>query len=389
MSKKRGQSAGGAAALVAAIAGLILLYILFLPPEDRAELLGQNITTPGTINGVEENHRLLLKEAPGTVIASKYDEFEHKLNSFNLYEKNEDRVFKAFQSIYVESKRGEIKKKSFALAIDPEKTSNLQLSFSVNGHSGRLIIKVNDEEVLHGEVSGQTVVRLDRLQAENVIEFSTEDIGFQFWRTNYYELSDIKISGTLKSIENLDFRQTFVVGSEEAGNIEKAQMSYFVECKVGDVGSLKVSLNEVLVGSGVPDCGMPVKFDIEPSAIIRGKNTVDFSSERGTYLVDQIKLKTYLKEPVEPVYYFEVNSTKYSWIVNNTFDVVLKMDFVDDGSEKRGELNINNRKTFMSVKARETNFSKDITPFIIQGNNFIKITPSDTLNIVQMLIVLE
>ena len=38
MTKKRGQSSGtGAAALVAIIAGLIVLYILFLEPAEREE----------------------------------------------------------------------------------------------------------------------------------------------------------------------------------------------------------------------------------------------------------------------------------------------------------------------------------------------------------------
>ncbi len=389
MIGNKSQSAGGAAALVAAIAGLILLYILFLPPEDRNDLLGQNTTSPGTINGVAENSRLLLKESPGTLVMAEQNEFEHRINSFNLYEKDEDRILKAFQSIYVESSRGNIKKKSFAFSVDPEKTSNLQLSFSVNDHNGRLIIKINDEEVFHGEASGQVIVRLDKLQNENVVEFSTEEIGFQFWRTNYYEMSDIKITGTVKNIENLDSKQTFVVGSDEAGNIEKAQIYYSVECKVGEVGSLRIHLNDALIASGVPDCGRPVKFDIEPSVIVKGTNTIQFASDKGTYLIDQIRITTDLKQAIQPIYYFEVNSTKYSWVVNNTFDAILRMSFVDDGKEKRAELNINNRKSFMDARSKETNFSKDISPFIIEGNNFIRITPTDTLNIVQMTISLE
>ncbi len=385
---KKGQSASGAAALIAAIAGLIILYIMFLPPGDRDDLLGLNASTQGTVKGVAEDARTLLKESPGTVFKSKQDEFEHRINSFNLFEKSEDRVLKSFQSLYVEAKRGSVKKKSFALSIDTEKTSNVQLIFTAGKHSGRLSVKVNDEDVYNGDASGTVIIRLDKLQADNVFEFSVDEVGFQFWKTNYYEIGDVKVTGTLKVLENLESKQVFIVSGEEAGNIDRANIIYFVECKPGNVGYLKVYLNDALISSVIPDCGSSAKFDIDPSLILKGSNSLRFSADKGTFLIDQISIRTKLTEPIEPVYFFEVNSTKFSWVSNNTFDAVLRMKFVDDGKDKRAELNINNRRTFMDAK-KGTNFTKNIDSFIIEGSNFIRIVPETTLNIAEVSIRLE
>ena len=388
LNKKRGQSAGSAATLVAAIVGLIILYILFLPPEDRAGLLGENIT-PGTVNGATESSRTLLLEKPGTIFKPTQDQFEHRISSFTLFSKSEDKVLKSLDSAYAEAKSGnKIKKKSFALSVDPSKTSDAQMSFEVKDHRGRLIIMLNNAEIFNGEANGQNVIKLDNLEQDNVFEIMAEDVGFQFWTTNFYELRDVKVTGTVKSIENLQAKQTFIVGGDEANNIEEASLIYFVDCKVSEVGTLKVSLNSAMLVSSVPDCGSPVKIPLDPSLISRGTNTLSFASERGIFIVDQVSVNTKLNAPIEPVYFFEVNSTQFSWLKNSTLRAQLNFKFVDDDKEKRAELNINNIKTFLDAK-KAANYTKDITPFLIEGNNFIRIVPEKTLNIAEISIKLQ
>ncbi|MBI3033616.1 hypothetical protein HYY72_00455 [Candidatus Woesearchaeota archaeon] len=388
MLKKKGQSAGGAATLVAAIVGLIILYLLFLPPEDRAGLLGENITS-GTAKGATESSRTLLLETPGTIFKPKQDEFEHRISSFNLFSKSEDRALKTFDSVYVEAKSGnKIKKKTFALSIEPSKTSDAKLSFDVKNHKGRLIILLNNAEIFNGEASGQNIISLDNMEQDNVFEILAEDVGFQFWSTNFYDLGDVKVTGTVKLLENLQSKQTFIVGGDEANNINEASLIYFVDCRVSDVGTMRVYLNNAMLTSSVPDCGSPVKIPVDPSLIARGTNTLSFVSERGTFLIDQVSLNTKLNEPIEPIYFFEVNSTQFGWLQNNTFKAQLSFKFVDDGQEKRAELNINNRRTFIDAR-RAANYTKDITPFLTEGSNFIRIVPEKTLNIAEISIRLQ
>ena len=57
-------SAGGAMGFVALIVGLIILYIIFLPPDERAELLGENETIEDEdeedVDEEDEEHILML-----------------------------------------------------------------------------------------------------------------------------------------------------------------------------------------------------------------------------------------------------------------------------------------------------------------------------------------
>lgn len=384
---KSGQGAGGAAVLIGAIAGLMLLYILFLPPDERSALIGEN-NSRGVQSGIGLGARTLLSESPGTVTASAQSEFDHRINSFNIFEKSEDSILKSFDSAYVESRRGSSKRKVFAFSADKSKTSNPQLSFDVKSGKGRLIVAVNGEEVFNGEAQGQVNLRIGSLEKDNVVEFAAEEVGFQFWRTNGYELSDIKVTATVELLENLESRQTFIIGKDEIENIDSAYMIYFVDCQPFDVGRLQVYLNDVLLSVGVPDCQSPVRLNMDPALLVRGSNNVRFIADKGSYLVDRISVKTKLREPVEPVYFFEVNATQYSWLVNKSFKAELRMKFVDDNEQKRAELNINNRRTFMDAK-RTANFTKDITSFLVEGNNFIRVVPETTLHIADLRIELR
>ncbi|MBI3052139.1 hypothetical protein HYY74_06840 [Candidatus Woesearchaeota archaeon] len=387
MHAKKGQSAGGAASLIAAILGLMLLYILFLPPEAREELLGTNTTT-GEVKGISEPSRILLLEKPGTVFRAKQDQFEHNLNAFNLYAKSEDRVMKSIGSVFVESKSGSTKKRTVAFSAEPGKTGNAQLSFQVKDHSGRLIVSLNDQEIFNGEASGAQLIGLDNLQDDNVLEFSAPETGFAFWQRNFYEMTDAKITATVSQTEGLEAKQTFIIGTEEINGLESANLLYFVYCRVTEAGSLRVFVNDGLVHSGVPDCGSPVKLPIDAGLLSRGVNTVRFSADSGSYLMDQVQVKTKLRQPIDPIYFFEVNDTQYAWINNNTFDTFLRMGFVDDGEEKRAELTINNRKLSMDTR-RTANFTRNIDQYIVRGNNFIRIAPETTLNVIELRIQLE
>ena len=69
MFTKRGQSAAGAAVLLAIIMGLIILFIILLPPAERAKLLDESSTsnfskTTGT-SGVKTVNENLLRSNPG------------------------------------------------------------------------------------------------------------------------------------------------------------------------------------------------------------------------------------------------------------------------------------------------------------------------------------
>ena len=63
MPKNKRAQAAAAAALLAIIVGLIILYILFIPPGEREKILGEDGERPGVTTVVTENVTLL-SESP-------------------------------------------------------------------------------------------------------------------------------------------------------------------------------------------------------------------------------------------------------------------------------------------------------------------------------------
>src|SRR3989338_3640913 len=87
----RGQtSAGNVAVLVLLIAIFLALFILLLPAEDRNELLSENLDTDE--NGNSEKDVLLLAQSPGLLKPSSDDETIHKIDSVNLFLRDEPAV---------------------------------------------------------------------------------------------------------------------------------------------------------------------------------------------------------------------------------------------------------------------------------------------------------
>ncbi len=380
-------SGSGAAIVVFIIAAFIVLYLLFLPKADRDNILDKGATAtkvvkPGTLPG-----STLIKENPGVMTSLKEKQFDHKIPAFNLFTKKEDVVLKSVNSIYVEASRGDIQKRTVIVTIK-DKVENAKLSFTVNDHKGNLVIMQNDNDLFSGEVdSFAEPISLD-LEPENIFEFSTDPL--PWWKPfskNFYDLRDVKFTGTVERLENKEAVQTVILSDEEANLLAEASLSYFVDCSLNDVGKLSVYLNDNLLASKVPDCGSADKLQIDPKDLLAGKNELRFVVEKGTYLLDQLLLRTKLKEPIFPIYFFSVNSTTFRRIENNTVNSTLSIRFIDDKERKTATIEINNQKTRLDTKAR--NYSKNVDSFLLEGTNFLRIVPDTTLNIVELKLVLD
>ena len=83
---KKGQSAGNIGVLVFLIAAFLALFILLLPSEDRQELLRTNnsISSNDDFNTV-----VLLSQSPGLLNTLTADESLHKIDSINLFLRDE------------------------------------------------------------------------------------------------------------------------------------------------------------------------------------------------------------------------------------------------------------------------------------------------------------
>src|SRR3989338_2042939 len=92
---QRGQAAAGAAVLVAIILGLLITFIVLIPPSERAELLGEqkssNVTGKGTLGqaAVKEN---LLTLTPGKIDSLGQRDIDHPLPVVNIYTRTESKI---------------------------------------------------------------------------------------------------------------------------------------------------------------------------------------------------------------------------------------------------------------------------------------------------------
>lgn len=328
MFPKKSQRSIGAPQLIIAIVVLVILYILFLPPQDRAELLGDQtttVTTSGTASSsspkLVQGRETLLLETPGKIDYSALNELEIPLNAFTLYKTVNAQVLEEFNPIYVKNGVGDKSSKniSFELA-NLENLDNLQLSFTAKKHSGVLSIRLNGNSIYEFDLETSTPqpikLKKNMLAKENSIEFSVSNVGWKFWITNEYSLEDIKIIGEVTDTSRQESFNTFYLSEKQGKNLENARLEFNPECKSNDVGKLNINLNDRTIFSAIPDCGSLNFVDFAPNMVFVGKNKIDFSTEKGSYLIDLIKVELDFEDNQIPVYYFDIGieffNLKYS-----------------------------------------------------------------------------
>ena len=150
---KRGQAAAGAAILLAIVAGLLIGFVILIPPPERATLLGTpSLTTAGVPAAVE---RLLLSASPGRIDYLTQTEIDHPLPVINVFTKSSAEVLATRNSLY--AKKGLFSEEqgvfSFSLT-DMAHTENILLSFTIDlSTSGEIRLSLNGEEVFRGTAS--------------------------------------------------------------------------------------------------------------------------------------------------------------------------------------------------------------------------------------------
>jgi len=391
MKLKKSQAATAAATLVAIIAGLIVLYILVLPPAERERILAENITEEE--EAVVKEVKTLLSISPGRLDYLAQREIEHIIPSVNLNIITEAEVLKEVNSIYVKRTLFSEDKANISFSIeDLENTENVLLNFIATKREGRLIVKLNGHVIFNNEIEAVNIepIKLkEHLKNFNVLEFSVAPPpATNFWKTNEYLLENIIITADLVRREAQESKNIFIVSSVEKNNLEKAVLRFLPECITGLVGPLDVWINNYNIYSAVPDCGaLSPPIEIPEYYLVSGENRLIFRTSKGNYLIEQIKITSKLKEVVYPVYYFEITDERYKRIQEDKANITLTLRFVDDIERKIARIIINGH--MLSLDQRDIEFVEDITRWIEKGNNAIKIEPLKTIDVVELKVVYE
>jgi len=193
---RRAQGGINAAVLVAVIAGLIILYILFLPEAEREALL-ENKTIEKVRSDDDEDEGLLLREFIGRL--DTIEEIEDKtIPNIFLFETTEAKELERINALIVRNGWFDEKTKVVSFGVDDlENTDNVILSFRATKHEGILTIKLNDQIIYENDIASETVapIRLNKnlLSSSNTFEFGVSSVGARFWKTNEYSLDDIRV----------------------------------------------------------------------------------------------------------------------------------------------------------------------------------------------------
>jgi hypothetical protein len=392
---KKAQDGTKAATLVAIIGGLIILYILFIPPSQRQQLL--NITNETTeeenVTGGAVSNQTLLLEHPGLLEYISSTEYEKSIPPLTLMVSTEATTLRTAEAIAIKNNwfTSDYYNLSFSLG-DVKNTQNVIFSFNIDSKEGELILELNGQTIYQREPSEQNLaVRLpaDILRGQNSLIIKAGSVGFAFWKTNRYALSNLNLVADITDVSRKKSQSSFIISSTENNNLESASLRFYVDCAgKAEIGKLNVDINNHNVYSQVPVCGDMVSQAISPNTLTSGENAITFSTEfekptTAYYNIDNILIKLKLKSTLPSTYYFDLNSTQLNAVRNGTRNLEVYMLFTDSVASKKADIYVNGLKT--GLDTRSYNYTRNINSFAKEGNNAIKIIPLSTFEIVDLI----
>lgn len=394
MRFKRGASppSGGAAASVVAIITILLVfYIIFLPEQERRELLFEdNDTVAGRDR--DDDDRILLLANIGKLDFLEETKFDHTIPNIFIIETKNAQVIETFNPFIV--RKGwfvkDTKIITFTIA-QPELTNNVRLVLDAPTRKGILTVLLNGRVIYEGRAEAINIppieLKSEQLGPDNSLEFFVSGVGLAFWKTNEYDFTSAQVIADITDAAKQESTNIITLDPRETRNMEKATLTFFPICVQRDVGPLEVLLNNRRISASVPDCDSVNRIELDPVDLVTGRNTIVFRITEGSYRVEQIKLRTELEEAPAFINYFDLNETVYDDVIDGRKDLFLRIDFVDDNEDKRAEINVNGRRDFLDQ--RGPSYARDISGFIVEGNNYVELDPKSELNIVKLEVSLE
>ena len=221
-----------------------------------------------------------------------------------------------------------------------------------------------------------------------MIEFEVGGVGWNFWDKNQYSIKNVQIIGDITDVSRQKAQNLFTLSGTEVANLLNAGLFFVPTCRQNTVGQLTILINGRITFSATPDCQTTNFMELDPSFLKEGSNIIIFETTSGSYLIENIKVKTNLKEVLTFVEYFQVKPALFELVDDNLRDIVLEIDFIDDNKRKRAQLNVNGHLTF--IDQREPFYTRKIDNWVVPGTrNYIEIVPETALNIPEVRVVVD
>ena len=392
--KSQAKNAGYAAGLIITIGIIFLLYIFFLPPEARNDILNQTDNGSSTSDGSSGalTSGVLLRANPGMIVPkttiTKYSE-GHSLSDVRIEAVTEAKLIKKEPPFTIRSNIFSTTTKTVVFSLsDINNTDNIILSFTSSKHKGILKVLLNGYEIFNYEMTSPNIepIELDKglLKEDNVLEFV---VSKGFLSSNYYNIENMKITAYVKNLENSKALLSFQINPSELESFESAKLTYAVRCYSSEKGKLSININGYDLGSFVPDCDSFRKIEFPAYYLTPGQNFISFETTGGIYLIYQIRVTPEFKDINAPTYYFELKPEDYEDILNDEKELVLKMRF-PDLTLKEAKVYVNGY--VIGLSTRDLNFETVIDKdYLFNHTNSLKIEPSRTMEITELTLELR
>jgi len=379
------------ASLILTLAILMILFVLFIPPGEREDLLRPtNVTTTASATAKIE----LLSESPGLVSPTRGFGVVHQVPSINLFLKKEPKTLPLAQSLTV--KNSLFSKTSPKTSFDTSTTDlkKISLVFSVTKPSGELKIFLNGNQFYAEEIDASGIkivaVPVELVRDRNELLFEASAPGLAFWRTNTYKLSDVTLRQEFERIHAQETRQ-FTLSQDEWRNLENAELSYFQFCNLplpDQTTTFKVYVNDKSVFSGLIRCiSGKQTINLERRVLSQGTNTVRFLLEQGDFTYNEVKVETTSKQTQNPSYSFSLSRAQFNDIKGGNRTISFELFLEDTRVKKTARILVNDGELFLNTDANT--YKQDLKDYVLEGANFIRIIPSNSFTIVGLKVVLS
>ncbi len=374
---KATRAQAGAAVLVVLIALLIILYVLFLPPDQRAILLGETAPSqpgqPGVPpSGPAAPSLQVLYSTQPEVFTPRPSE-QRNLPVFTVRTVTSGDVLSERSGLMVERSVFHQDVQPMTFSLPTASTDNVYLSFIVREGHGSLRIRLNGQVIFDSAITQRQPAPLrlpqNLLESHNELEFSVSSVGFRFWDTHRYSLSEVRITGDVTSLELADFTQRVVVRDRDS--VDAAQLVFIAECQE-PAGRLTARFNGQTIYAGVPECGMPVTVDLGVSRIQEDENTLVWSVDAGQYTIYDAAFIIHRTTEI-PLDSFIISQELYNRVISDGGNFHMRLTFQQPGAE--GMVRVNNED--LAFRTHRMSFSAPITSFVRPGQNVVSVLESN------------
>jgi len=211
--------------------------------------------------------------------------------------------------------------------------------------------------------------------------------GAAFWHTNSATLENVLLVADITDIGAQSSRNVFIVGTTEKRNLKETRLRFQPDCKLTEVGKLRILLNAKEIYNAIPDCALKmVPIEFSPDQLYEGNNQLEFITAKGTYQLNGITIESELNEVDFPTYYFELSQEQFDSVDDGDKNLELELNFVDVSENQQGDILFNGHMS--SFDTDKYRYRIDLSDDIVKGNNAVKIKPRRTLEVRELTVEL-